>query len=169
MIGLFLGLLILALLLFWLGQRQQRSAGLPEGRILYSDMDVGSKPERPFYDPELGLTGKPDYLVQSGQDLLPVEVKSSDAPSEPYQSHIMQLMAYCYLVARSTGRRPPYGILRYRNRSFAIDYSAAREEQLLAQIAEMRRLERSGKAMRSHEEPRRCARCGYARHCPQKL
>lgn len=169
MMAVFLGLLLLALLAFWLGRRQERSAGLPSGRVIYSDTRNWGKPERPFYDPQLGLTGKPDYLVQEGDLLLPVEVKSSYAPSEPYESHVMQLIAYCYLVEQSTGQRPPYGVLRYRNRSFAVDYTPQREQQLRQQLVEMRRLERSGKAARSHEEPARCAGCGYARNCPQKI
>lgn len=164
-----LGLLLLAGLIFWLGARQQKQAGLPNGRIIYSDSKTWGAPEKPYYDPLSGLTGKPDYVVQLAGRTLPVEVKSAFAPPEPYESHILQLMAYCLLIERASGQRPPYGILRYRNRTFAIDYTRQRESQLLDLLDEMRRIESRGKAARSHDEPARCARCGYARSCTEKL
>ena len=162
-------LVALAILIFWLSGRQQRAAGLPGGRIIYADSKTWGTPERPFFDPLSGLTGKPDYVMKQNDQLLPVEVKSAYAPAEPYESHLMQLMAYCYLIERATGQRPPYGILRYRNRTFAIDYTRARENRLMDILDEMRLLEKRGNAGRSHEEAARCARCGYAKTCDQKL
>lgn len=164
-----LALLLAALFIFWLGGRQQKQAGLPGGRIVYSDSKTWGVPEKPFFDALSGLTGKPDYVIKHGERLLPVEVKSAFAPVEPYESHILQLMSYCYLIERSTGQRPPYGILRYRNRTFAIDFTRERENHLLDTLDEMRRIESRGKAMRSHDDPARCARCGYAKECPEKM
>lgn len=167
--------LILALaavaLLLW-GRRAHQSTGLPAGRVVYDDASAGQVPEKPFYDHELGLTGKPDYLVETDGALIPVEVKSAWAPPEPYEGHIYQLLAYCALVARSTGRRPPYGLLRYRNRTFAVDFNPQAEDELLAVLAEMRADERRrspGGLPRSHEEPARCRHCGYRDLCEERL
>ncbi|MFN7037884.1 MAG: CRISPR-associated protein Cas4, partial [Bellilinea sp.] len=116
--GLWWAALIIALgglALLWLGARQQRRSGLPPGRVLYSDPKIIGEPERPLFDPDTLLTGKPDYLVREGAAVIPVEVKSGWAPAEPHPGHVFQLMAYCRLVERSMGVRPPYGILRYRN------------------------------------------------------
>src|SRR3972149_6466396 len=59
-------LLILgALLLLWAAARQRRSAGLPGGRIIYTDTNRWDRLEKPLYDPALEITGKPDYLCPS--------------------------------------------------------------------------------------------------------
>jgi CRISPR-associated exonuclease Cas4 len=164
-----IGLFILAILLFWLSSRQRKQAGLPGGRVIYTDTRAWNEVEKPLYDPQLGLTGKPDYLVEQGGQIIPVEVKSGRAPSAPYDSHIFQLAAYCLLVHRTTGRRPPYGILHYPGRDFAVDYSPELESQLLEILAEMRRDEMRTQVMRSHESAARCSRCGFRVACDQRL
>lgn len=162
-------LVLIALVLFWQASRQRKAAGLPGGRVIYSDTRFWGPVEKPLFDGLLGLTGKPDYLVVQGVYTIPVEVKSGRAPAEPYDSHIFQLAAYCLLVERTFGKRPPYGILHYSNRTFAIDYTQALESALLDVLAQMRIQERQGEAGRSHEQAARCARCGYRGHCDQRL
>lgn len=164
-----LALLALALILFWLSHRTRRAAGLPGGRVIYTDTRGWGKVEKPLYDPDLGLTGKPDYLVERNGQIIPVEVKSGRAPSAPYDSHIYQLAAYCLLVERTMGKRPPYGILHYVDRDFAVDYTPALENALLDLLAELRREERRGHPARSHESAARCARCGFRHVCDQRL
>ncbi len=168
MIYLAIFLLAAALVLFWQSARQRRAAGLPAGRVVYTDTRAWGKVEQPLYDPLSGVTGKPDYLVEQNGVWIPVEVKSSYAPPEPREGHLFQLAAYCLLVERATGKRPPYGLLHYRNRTFAVDYTPELEAQLRDLLDEMRLQERRGEAARSHEEPARCARCGYRDVCDQK-
>lgn len=169
-------MLLLVLLLFVVGlalllwsERSRRSTGLPAGRLISTDMGDWGPVEGPLYDRHLALTGKPDYLVESGEDLVPVEVKSTPAPPAPYDSHVMQLAAYCLLVESHYGRRPPYGILHYADRTFAIDYTEELEFELLGVLDQMRLLERKRSVDRSHEQPARCAGCGYRGLCEQRL
>lgn len=163
-------LLVLAMVLFWQSARQQKRAGLPAGRVIYVDTTQwGNKTEKPLYDPVNNLTGKPDYLVEEKGRLIPVEVKSGWAPDAPRDSHIFQLAAYLLLVERTSARRPPYGIIHYRNRDFAIDYTPALEAELMDLLVEMRRQDRLGLAERSHDEPQRCAHCGYRSICDEKI
>ncbi|MCJ7623003.1 MAG: CRISPR-associated protein Cas4 [Anaerolineaceae bacterium] len=169
MITLAIFLAILAVFLLWQADRKKQETGLPLGRVVYTDTRKWGKTEAPLYNAVLNLTGKPDYLVVEGEALIPVEVKSGWAPSTPYEGHIHQLAAYCLLVERTTGNRPSHGILRYRNRTFAVDYTTVLESRLLDLLAEMRRAERSGEIKRSHESPARCIRCGYRSHCDQHL
>ncbi|MHB8113412.1 MAG: CRISPR-associated protein Cas4 [Bellilinea sp.] len=158
-----------ALALLWLSRRQRQSAGLPAGRVLYSDPKVIGAPERPLYDPDTHLTGKPDYLVEEHGVVIPVEVKSGWAPPEPHPGHIYQLLAYCLLVEKTHGKRPPYGILRYRNRSFSIDFTPDAERELRSLLEEMHAAARHKELNRSHEDRSRCAHCGYRSICDQKL
>ena len=160
---------LLALIFFWQSGRQQKEAGLPGGRVIYTDTRGWGKLERPLYNDLLGLTGKPDYLVQEKGQIIPVEVKSGRAPESPYDSHIYQLAAYCLLVEKSYGKRPPYGIIHYENRDFAVDYTPELESSLLDLLAEMRRDELKREVERSHEQAARCARCGFKSACDQSL
>jgi CRISPR-associated exonuclease Cas4 len=162
-------LIIVSNVLLWLGRRKRQAAGIPPGRVVYTDTGAMRKVEKPLYDASLNLTGRPDYLVKRHGSWIPVEVKSGWSPPVPYESHILQLAAYCILVERATGKRPPYGIIKYRNRSFEIEYTPQVENDLLNILVEMRSQMRKGEASRSHETAARCMRCGFRSRCDQVL
>lgn len=162
-------LLLLALLLFWQSDKERKQTGLPGGRVVYTDTRGWGELDKPLYDQKLRLTGKPDYLVERGGQLIPVEVKSGRAPKAPYDSHIYQLASYCLLVERTMGRTPPYGIIHYENRDFAIDYTPALKSELLEILDEMRSDARRVSVDCSHNSPARCRGCGYHEICDQSL
>jgi CRISPR-associated exonuclease Cas4 len=162
-------LFIVAVIFFAQSSRQRREAGLPGGRVIYTDTRAWDKVEKPLFSNELGLTGKPDYLVEQNGKLIPVEVKTGRVPDAPYDSHIFQLAAYCLLVEKTYGKRPPYGIIHYSNRDFAVDYTPQLESALLDHLAEMRRDELRKDVPRSHEDAARCRRCGFRKVCDQSL
>ncbi len=158
------------LLLVWLSARRRKRLGLPAGRVVYSDTGIRQEVEKPLYDRTLGLAGRPDYLVRQGRRLIPVEVKSAAAPPVPYDSHVFQVLAYCLLVERQMGTRPPYGLLQYADRTFRIDFTFEAEERLLDLLAEIRRAERrGGLPERSHTSAARCRACGFREICDQRL
>jgi CRISPR-associated exonuclease Cas4 len=159
----------IAVFLFWQSARQRQDAGLPAGRVIYADTSLWGPVKEPLYDPVLGLTGKPDYLVEYRDSIVPVEVKSTRISHSPYDSHIYQLAAYCILVEQSYGKRPPYGILHYPNRTYAVDFSHELEDAVLDLIDEIRMKSRKRKIDRSHHEVSRCSRCGYRKNCDQAL
>jgi CRISPR-associated exonuclease Cas4 len=163
-------LIFVAIILLWKSGRAQKNAGLPGGRVIYTDTRAwGDKVEKPLYDGTLGLTGKPDYLVEKNGRFIPVEVKSWRAPQVPYDAHIYQLASYCLLVQKTMGSRPPYGIIHYEDGDFAVDYTRELEHAVLDLLAEMRRDERRVEVFRSHENAARCAKCGFRNVCEQKL
>jgi CRISPR-associated exonuclease Cas4 len=163
-----LGLLFLAFLFFWQSGRQRKAAGLPGGRIIYTDTRGWNKLEKPLFYAALDLTGKPDYLVEHNGQIIPVEVKSGRAPEAPYDSHIYQLASYCLLVEKTFAKRPPYGIIHYQDRDFAVDYTHELEQSLLELITEMKRDGMKKQVHRSHEQASRCKRCGFREVCDQK-
>jgi CRISPR-associated exonuclease Cas4 len=169
LLGLTLLFLVVAAVLLHQSGRKKRESGLPLGRVIYADTADWTRAEKPLFDSLLQLTGKPDYLVEKGGLVIPVEVKSNQAPALPYQGHIYQLAAYCLLVERSVAKRPPYGLLRYANRTLQVDYTPQLEAGLLDLLAEMRSKERSGELPRSHEDAGRCRHCGYRSICAQRL
>jgi CRISPR-associated exonuclease Cas4 len=136
--------------------------------VLSIDTQQLSRFQRTLYDPTLNLVGRPDYLVKRSGKLVPVEVKSARAPLGPYPSHVLQLAAYCALVHTEYGQRPAYGIVKYADRAFSLDYDSTLENELLDVLAEMRRAERQA-PFRSHESVNRCRACGYRQICDQRL
>lgn len=160
---------VLAVLVFWQAGRKRRSSGLPAGKVIYADTSSWGKVQKPLYDSRLGLTGRPDYLVEQDGVVIPVEVKSAAAPASPYDSHIYQLAAYCLLVTSTTGKRPPYGILKYRNRTFSVDFTPELEQELMLLLEDIRVREKRSNIPRSHDDPNRCRRCGYRGICAERL
>ena len=49
-------LFLLALIFFWQSNRQQKTAGIPGGRIIYTDTHGWGKVEKPLYYAALALT-----------------------------------------------------------------------------------------------------------------
>ena len=165
-------LFIIAVLLLWQSRRQRKATGLPGGRIIYADTSRWNALEKPLYDPDLGLTGRPDYLVEQDGQTIPVEVKSSSAGYAPYDGHIYQLAAYCLLVEHTFGQRPAYGLIHYTGqepRTFAIDFTKELENSTLEIIRQIQGVSLRKGVDRSHDNPRRCERCGYRSSCDQAL
>ncbi len=162
-------LLVIGLVLLWLSNRQRKQSGLPGGRVVYTDTRAWGALEKPLFDHTIDLTGKPDYLVEQNGQLIPVEVKTGRTPEAPYDSHIFQVAAYCRLVEKTYAKRPPYGIIHYPHRDFAVDYTLELESALLDQLADMRRDEMRRDVLRSHEDPARCRSCGFRKICDQRL
>ncbi len=169
MLSIALLIFLIALALLWQSNRQRKQAGLPGGRVVYTDTRAWGKLEKPLFDPILGLTGKPDYLVERDGQLIPVEVKTGRTPEAPYDSHIYQVAAYCLLVQKTYGKRPAYGLIHDPRRDFAVDFTLELESALLEQLAEIRRDDVRRDVPRSHEEPMRCRACGFRKVCDQKL
>lgn len=169
MLYLALFLAFLAFIFFWQSNRQRSQAGLPGGRVIYTDTRGWGKVEKPLFYAALDLTGKPDYLIQKNGQIIPVEVKSGRAPEAPYDSHIYQLASYCLLVEKTYGKRPPYGIIHYEGKDFAVDYTHELEQSLLELLTEMKRDWMKKEVARSHEQVSRCKRCGFREVCDQSL
>lgn len=172
MVWLLLAALILGGLGLWLLIRAgvtRRKTGLPVGRIAYVDTGAWARCERPLFSKSHRLTGRPDYLVQKGRDLIPVEVKSGTSPQQPYPAHILQLAAYCLLIEDQEGRVPPYGILRYDDRAFEVDYTPNLRCELLQALEQLRCDLTARDVHRSHDEPNRCQGCGYRDRCEERL
>ncbi len=160
-----LGLLLLAagLAALFLARRARRRTGLPAGSLRYSDTGRGEQPA-PLHAARYGLAGRPDYLVQQGKQLIPVEVKSGQSPRYPRRSHVLQLAAYCLLVEENYSQ-PDYGILRYADRAFQIEYTPALRQEVLDSLDEMRGLIASGAVPDETSERARCRNCGYREDC----
>ncbi|MEM7114921.1 MAG: PD-(D/E)XK nuclease family protein [Chloroflexota bacterium] len=163
-------MLVLAIYLWRSADELNQESGLPDGNIIYTDTTTWFPNDNLLYAQDVKLVGKPDYLVEEADgQIVPVEIKSSRAPKEPWPSHVLQLAAYCYLVEANYDLRPEYGILQYSDRAFAIDYTADLEEDLLDLLAAMRGDLFAPDVNRDHEDWHKCAKCSVRRHCYERL
>lgn len=170
-IGVIALLLLLAGGLAWaLSRRAHAASGLPDGRLVSADTSRWLPTDRPLFSNVHHLSGKPDYLVRHQRELIPVELKSARAPEDgPREGHVLQLAAYCLLVAETEGRRPTHGIIKYADAAFEIDYTPALERSLLSTLRAMRQDKARKRAKRSHTDAARCASCGYRHACDEPL
>ena len=164
-----IALLVLAVLAIGYSARLRRESGLPSGGVVQSDTGAGGTPGKPLYSARYGLAGTPDYIVQTGRGLVPVEVKPGRTESEPHESHLLQVLAYCLLIEETEGKRPPHGLLRYSTHTFQVDYNQETRAYLISVLDEMRRAATQTEVDRNHDHPARCRACGYRPLCNQSL
>jgi len=171
-----LWLLALSLLLLIFGglalarsTRLRQESGLPAGRLIYADSTDWRLLQQPLYSKTYQLIGKPDYLVETAAGVIPVEVKSSAAPKIPYLGHLLQLAAYCLLIEETTGQAPPNGLLKYANALYEVDFTPELRRELLETMARMRQARLAKSVARSHQQPGKCAACGFYDRCEEAL
>lgn len=160
-------LLTVALWLSLRSRRGQQQSGLPQGRLVYADTGRWSAVAQPYFSARYGLTGKPDYLVEGDDGLVPVEVKHTAAPAggRAYLSHVMQLAAYCLLVEDAHGQAPPHGLIHYTDATVQIAYTPQLRADLLDLLDELRASRRRSDVSRSHRDAQRCRACGVRHAC----
>lgn len=166
--GVGLALVGLALFLLLGAGRLRRQSGLPVGRVISSDMGEGRE-GKPLYSAKYGLAGTPDYIVETARGPVPVEVKPGRTETEPHESHMLQVLAYCLLIEEGEGQPPPYGLLRYRDETFRVDYNRETRAYLLDIIGRMREDDGGGGPDRSHAIEGRCRACSYREVCDRSL
>tara|TARA_B110001452_G_scaffold267627_1_gene278596 strand:- start:3585 stop:4772 length:1188 start_codon:yes stop_codon:yes gene_type:complete len=117
-----------------------------------------------------GLRGRPDQIVIVDGEFIPVEQKTGKIPSRPHKSHKMQLLAYLHLVESTTGRKPPYGVLRYGAENLhSIDWDGDSKHILFSAVKEIQRLMTNGGAERNHNREGKCQTCSRRYACSDSL
>jgi CRISPR-associated exonuclease Cas4 len=142
-------------------REKKKSYGIPDGILLYSDLNI---PATPFFSKHSRLTGKPDYIIRRENHIIPVEVKSGKGP-HPHHSQILQLAAYCQILEETSGVFVPEGILVYNNVPYTIPFNPKLRFELESVMKTMRASLRSGSVQRNHQEPGRCHHCSMRRYC----
>lgn len=135
------------------------------GKIEYIDMDKSQI----FRSEKYGLSGRPDYIIRMKENLIPVEVKTGRTPRGPLFSHILQVAAYCLLIEESSGKAPPYGLLKYPEHEHEIEYNEDLKKVLLQKLDEMRIILKTKETHRNHDRPGKCISCSRRQVCPERL
>ncbi|MDP6194931.1 MAG: PD-(D/E)XK nuclease family protein [Candidatus Poseidonia sp.] len=138
-----------------------------DDEISYSDDEEKS---RLLVDDETGLRGRPDQIVIIDSEFIPVEQKTGKVPKRPHDSHRLQALAYARLVEKTTGRSPPYALLRYgQDNLHQLIWDAEAEEELFAKVREVQHVMAEGGAVRNHERPGKCQHCSRRHACGSSL
>ena len=144
------------------------NAGLEENTdVAYSDDEATAGL---LSEERTGLRGRPDQIVIVDGEFIPVEQKTGKIPDKPHKSHKMQLLAYIHLVESTTGRTPPYGVLKYGNENLhKIDWNEENKHLLFSAIKEVQRLMVQGGAERNHNRKGKCESCSRRYACDSSL
>lgn len=149
---------IILLVLFALLNSKEVPSSVYKSKSVYSDHK--EKPVEALFSSKYGLVGKPDFILHTKDGLLPLEVKHSYRPNQPYFSHVMQVISYCLLIEEVKGTKPKYGFLQYRTgKAFYVPYTDNMRSFLIKTMEEMRGYLNSGKGpkpLRNYN----CKKCG---------
>ena len=172
-----LGLLLIALVLLILllnERRQQRrrlieerhkALGLPPGELVYEDADGQGES---LSSSEYPLVGKPDYIVQlpDGHPV-PIELKLGvQNVTAPYSNHVVQIAAYCLILEDYFELPPTYGILRYADREFTVEYTPALRKKVIRLLTEMARCTEQQPPPLTRQRVAKCRACVFQPVCP---
>lgn len=138
----------------------KRTVGIKGYRSIYSDAKGdGTLLKSDTYM----ISGKPDYIFRKGDDLVPVELKSTTTDA-PLEKDVMQLAVYFLLVEENYGIRPGKGRLIYANKAYEIDNNYYIREKVTEIIKEMQSI-RNGAVHRYRVDKNRCHTCLYRDIC----
>ena len=162
--------IVVGILLVWFGRRIVNSAGVADGQIVYMDTHGKGRVTKSLYSKRLGLSGKPDYLLLRNGVHIPVEVKSSRMPIKgAYRSHKLQVAAYCHLIEEYFGVRPTYGIIKYSDGTYNVEYCHELEKELTDIVGYMHADISAANVIRSHRYLNRCLDCSFQIVCGDNL
>lgn len=115
------------------------------------------------------LRGRPDFIIDREGKKVPVEVKTGRVPKGPFFSHIIQLATYCLLIEEEEDTSPLYGIIRYGETEFEIDYDDDLKELLIGKLEDMREALETEDIHRNHNREGKCKNCSRRDLCPEAL
>jgi CRISPR-associated exonuclease Cas4 len=144
---------------------RHRALGLPEGELVYEDADGLGEPLSSSAYP---LVGKPDYVVRlpDGRPV-PIELKLNvqDATA-PYENHKVQLAAYCLILEDYFEQPPTYGIIRYANTEFPVEYTPALRKKVIRLLNEMSQCSEQHPPPLTKQKAAKCKVCTFKQICP---
>ena len=141
-------------------------------RLIASDVGIG--PALILRDDDLGLCGKPDYLLEMNEAgerrFVPVEVKPARQSQRLFDSDRIQIGAYLMALRATMGNRASHiGYVRYRTRTFEVALSPDLEQEVRQLVAALRRGRTARVVHRSHSVSARCRACPVRQHCDEAL
>ena len=154
---------LIAIVYYYLKNKNKTATAFGK-ELVYTDSNVANSKGvvvgELLIDQELGISGKPDFIVKSEDGkYIPIEIKSSNIEgNDPYPGDKMQLATY---IALTIARFGPvaYGEIHYRNNKFVIQNTPELITELREVVNKMRNYSNTG------EKPNALGYSGKCRYC----
>jgi len=142
-------------------QHKKTHLHLHQATINYNDL---IEPEENIFSKKNLLAGRPDYILNSKGNIIPVEVKKSHY-STPAPFHLYQLATYCQLLEDTQQRFVPYGVLVYADTDFEIPFDPQLRFNLEKTMQQMRKAIASRTLPQIQIDTQKCQHCSYQNCC----
>lgn len=144
---------------------RKRALGLPDGKLVYENVDGQGEP---LSSSEYPLMGKPTYVVElpDGRPV-PIERKLNirDA-TVPLSNHQIQVAAYCLILEDYFTQPPTHGILRYADREFTVEYTPAMRKKVIRLLSQMALCSEQEAPPLARQKAAKCRVCVFQPVCP---
>ena len=146
-------------------KKEKTSFKLKGWTMIYSDTRPDDKVESIEYSTllkseEFDIQGKPDFIFQNKNMLMPVEIKSGSIKSEPlpHMGDLMQLAAYFVILEEEYGKKIKYGRLMYKDYMFTVYNTRKLRKELMHVLKDMRSM-LDGKKFKVKGDYLKCRHC----------
>ena len=126
-------LLVLGVLIFlWdLFERRsstiQKESGLSKKTEVISAKGSSELPAKKFQSSSLGLSSKPDALLKSGRDIIPVDIQP--LTNKVRDRHVIPVFVHLRLIEEEERIRPPHGVLIMGKKKRRVEIKNSPEKQ----------------------------------------
>ncbi len=158
---------LLSVIILIIIRKARENSLIPSGKIVYNDL-YGEMDS--LYSSVYPLAGKPDLIIKRGRKYIPIEIKTGNH-HYPKKHHVMQAIAYGYLIKEVYKRSPRYCYLIYSDtkKRFKIPFTEKEITQLKNCITEMEEMIDHNHIRRNHNDKNRCIHCNMRAKCEYRL
>ena len=146
-----------------------------KGTELWQKLEPKYLSEFKIFDESLGLSGRVDK-IEFSKDIVPIEVKTSDAPKsnfdaskpssksypKPYPSDLVQLSAYALLLEHKFSRKIFHGKIFYRNKKFDVEITEEMKQEVFGLIEKIKNMVFIPPILSNFQK---CKNCGLKDEC----
>ena len=148
------------------------SRASPATTVVASDTRVA--PVMMLRDPEIGLRGRPDYVLRElhgdRQLLVALELKPNRRSNRVYESDAVQVAAYTLMLRAKYGDdAATFGYMRYPSGTVRVELRPALQSRVAEIAGAIRRDRRALVVHRSHDNAARCISCAMRSNCDERL
>lgn len=140
-------------------RRQLRTYGLAHGERFF---------HVPIQSTELGLSGEVDMVIQTEEEIIPVDFKNAKRVGEHFR---LQLLAYGLMLAEQSSKRVSRGFLYLipQRKAQEVRFTPRLKSVLQRHLTEMKQILETQKMPSATSKQARCVDCEFRRFCNDVL
>ena len=134
------------------------------GESLWQILEPKYKTELKISSEKLGLAGRIDRLEIWKDEIIPFELKNKKADSKPYDSDVVQLVAYALLLEDNYSCNIRKGFIQYKDKKVDLAISDELKKDVLVLIDEVKRIDEQS-CPPIQENFKKCETCNLKEVC----